>query len=310
MAASFWLIFFKIIAVLLNVIVGFVAGKISSKWQKIEQDSIASLLFYFIAPIVFFSIPAHTKLSLYEISITLVTFSISTILCFSSYFIFRKYWSDNTLNILSMSSGTANTSYFMLPIATLLFDEYTLSLYMMAAVGVSIYESSVGYYICTRGSRSSKETILQVLKLPNLNAFVIGCIFGLSGLSMPNFLNNFIEDMIKTFSVLGMLMIGLSLSNLVKFTVDLKFTLAAFTAKFIFYPLSVNLFILLDKILFSVYATPQYQALQLLSLAPMATNTIVISSIIKFRPERSAATVLLSCIFVLFYIPIMIALLW
>lgn len=302
--AIFNFVFFKIIAILLNVIIGFLAGK----WSKVDRDSIAGLLFYFIAPIVFFSIPAHTKLDLHEISIAIVTFVIASALCYLSRLVFKRYWQDATQNILAMAAGTANTGYFMLPIAAKLFDEYTLSLYMMATIGVSIYESSIGFYICVKSLKNTRESIIQVLKFPNLNAFVLGCIFSLAGLTLPKFLDGFIADMIKVYSVLGMIIIGLSVSNLVKFTVDSRFTLAAFISKFIFYPLAINIFIILDKITFAIYTTSHYNALKLLSLAPMAANIIVISSIIKFHPERSAATVLLSCIFALFYIPLMIAL--
>ncbi|KJV56346.1 membrane transport family protein [Orientia chuto str. Dubai] len=302
--AIFYFVFFKIIAILLNVVIGFLAGK----WSKVERDSIAGLLFYFIAPIVFFSIPAHTKLNFHEISIAIVTFTIASILCGFSNYVFKKYWHDPTHNILAMAAGTANTGYFMLPIAAKLLDEHTLSLYMMAIIGVSIYESSIGFYICVKSLKNTRESIIQVLKFPNLNAFILGCIFSLTGLTLPKFLDSFIEDMIKSYSVLGMIIVGLSVSKLVKFTIDSKFTLAAFISKFVFYPLAINIFILLDKITFSIYTISHYNALKLLSIAPMATNIIVISSIIKFQPERSAATVLLSCIFALFYIPLMIAL--
>ncbi len=304
--AIFSLVFFKIISILLNVIIGFLAGR----WLKVERDSIASLLFYFIAPIVFFSTPASTQLTLHATSITLITYIIATILCLFSYFLFKKYWQDTTCNILAMSAGTANTGYFMLPIATALFDDYTLSLYMMAAVGVNLYESSVGLYICVRSLKNIRDSIIQVLKLPNLNAFVLGCIFSLLGFTLPGFLNSFVDDMRKTYSILGMVMIGLSLSTLEKFEIDLKFSLAAFISKFIFYPIAINIFIILDKYIFSLYSTPHYSALLLLSLAPMAANNIVIASIIKFHPERAAATVLLSCIFVLLYMPAMISIIF
>lgn len=58
--AIFSIVFFKTISVLLSVIIGFFAGK----YSNVERDGIASLLFYFISPIVFFAIPASTTLTL------------------------------------------------------------------------------------------------------------------------------------------------------------------------------------------------------------------------------------------------------
>lgn len=301
---AFSLLFFKIIAVLLNVVVGYVAGK----WAKVERDSIATLLFYFLGPIVFFAIPASSNLSVSALGITLVTFLVSTCLCAFSYYFFGFYWKDQTRNILALSAGTGNCGYFMLPIAASLFDDYVLSIYMMAIVGVSLYESSVGYFVSARSNSTTKESIKQVLRLPTLNAFILGCLFSFTGAILPDFLDEFTKSMRISYSVLGMMMIGLGLSTLPRFEIDIKFTLAAFTNKFVFFPIAICSFIMLDKFVLKIYDANYYKALYLVFMAPMAANTIVISSITRFSPEKVAATVLLSCIVTLIYIPVMVCL--
>jgi predicted permease len=304
MMVLFSSIFLKLISALLSVIIGFLAGKFS----KVDREHIASLLFYFISPIVFFAIPASATFSLAALSITLVTFIIATILCIICYNLFDMYFDEPSRNILAMTSGTANAGYFVLPVAASLFDDYTLSIYMMAVVGLSIYESSVGFFVCDGEYSSTKESIKRVMKLPNLNAFVLGCLFSLTGLTLPNFLDDFIYNMRGSYSILGMIMIGLGISTLDKFEIDFKFTGSAFLSKFVFYPILVNLFIVLDKFLMHNYNTSHYQALQLLSTAPMAANTIVFATFAKASPEKVAATVLLSAIFSLIYMPTMISL--
>ena len=102
-------------------------------------------------------------------------------------------------------------------------------------------------------------------------------------------------------------MVGLGISKLRSFEIDLKFTLATFSAKFIFYPLAVNVFILIDRFFMQWYDANYYDALQLLSTAPMAANIIVVASLQKIHPEKVAATVLLSLLFVLIYMPIMVS---
>lgn len=301
---TFSLVFLKTISVLLSVIVGFVAGK----YSNVERDSIASLLFFFISPIVFFAIPTSVSISVSALSITLVTFTISTVLSITSYYVYGKYWQDHNRNILALSAGSANAGYFMLPIASALFDDYTLSLYIMALMGITLFESSIGFYICAKSFSSTKESIINVLKQPILNAFVLGCILSFSGFILPDFLDDFVYNMKGAYSILGMVMVGLGLSTLRKFEIDLKFTLAAFTSKFIAYPLVVNIFILVDRWFIGLYDANYYNALQLISTAPMAANTIVIASLQKFHPEKVATTVLLSLIFVLIYTPFMVSL--
>jgi predicted permease len=298
----FFLVFFKIISVLLSVFVGYIAGKS----DLVHKSSITALLFYFIAPIVFFSIPANSNLTFSTLSIALVSFIISCILCFVSYAFFGMFWQDNNRNILALSSGTANSVYFMLPIASYLFDENTLSMYMMAVIGVSIYESSVGFYVGARSINSTKQSIERVLKLPLLHAFFLGCVYTFFGFDLPNFLNEFITSMKVTLSALGMMVIGLEVSSIKSFKIDFKFTGMALLAKFVFFPLAIGIFIFLDKYLFGWYGIECHKALILLSCAPMAINTIVISAILNFSPEKVAASVLISSIFVMIYIPFMV----
>jgi malate permease and related proteins len=301
--AIFSIVFFKTISVLFNVIIGFLAGR----YSNVERDGIAALLFYFISPIVFFAIPASTTLTLSALSITLVTFLIATAISIFSYHLFGRFWQDHTRNIIALSAGTANSGYFMLPIAAALFDDYTLSIYMMAVIGVNIFESSIGFYICARSFSTTKESIIKVLKLPILNGFVLVCLFSFAGFTLPDFLDDFVYNMRGSYSILGMIMVGLGLSTLKKFEIDWKFTAATFSAKFLFYPLVINALIMLDKLAFNIYSENHYNALQLLSTAPMAANIIVIASLQKFHPEKVAATVLLSLLFALIYMPIMVS---
>jgi hypothetical protein len=91
-------------------------------------------------------------------------------------------------------------------------------------------------------------------------------------MTLPDFLDDFTHNMRSTYSVLGMMMVGLGLSTIPKFEIDLKFTLAAFASKFLFFPVAINLFILLDKFIFGWYDNNYYNALQLLFMAPMAAK--------------------------------------
>lgn len=300
--ALFSIVFFKTISVLLSVVIGFLAGK----YSKVERDSIASLLFYFISPIVFFAIPASTTLTLSALSITVVVFCISTLLSLFSYYFFGRYWQDHTRNIIALSAGTANVGYFMLPIASALFDDYTLSIYMMAVIGVNIFESSVGFYICARSFSNTTESILKVVKLPILNGFLLGCLFSFAGFTLPDFLDDFLYNMRGAFSILGMVMVGLALSALKTFEIDVKFTLATFISKFLFYPIGINIFILLDRMVFGWYYEHHYNALRLIAMSPMAANIIVIASLQKFHPAKVATTVFLSLLFVVIYMPVMV----
>lgn len=297
----FNLVFFKVLSSLMSVGIGYLAGRFSN----VEKDSIASLLFYFVAPIVFFAIPTSSQLTFNSLGISAVTFVIASLLGFFSYWLYGKIWQDNHRNILGLSACTGNSGYVVLPIATAMFNDSTLSIYALGLIGISVCEASVGCYFCARSVSTFKESVLKVARLPILNAFIIGCTLSLAGFQLPSFLHDFVGNMKGAFSILGMVMIGLALSNIQKFELDTKFTLAAFVSKFLFYPLAFNLFIIIDKVFLNWYDTEYYNALQLLCIAPLATNLIVLASLYKIHPEKVATAVVLSLIFVLIYMPVM-----
>ncbi len=299
--AIFSLVFFKVFSSLLSVLMGFLSGK----FTEIQKDSIALLLFYFVAPIVFFAIPTSANLTFSSLGITLVSFCLASSIGFFSFWIYGKIWQDSHRNILAMSAGTGNSGYVVLPIATALFDDYTLSIYALGLIGISMYDVSIGCYFCARNIHSFRESVMKVVRLPILNAFFFGCVLSLLGFQLPNFFDEFVANMKGAFSILGMVTIGLALSKITKFKIDVKFTSAAFISKFLFYPIIFNLFILLDKFLLGWYDVNYYNALQILCIAPIATNTIVLASLYKIYPEKMATALLLSLIFALLYMPIM-----
>lgn len=301
----FSLVFFKVLSSLFNVGIGFLAGK----YSNVDRDSIAALLFYFIAPIVFFAIPTSANLTFGVLGITLLTFSICTLLSLACYWLYGNIWQDSHRNILAMSSGTGNSGYVVLPIAAAIFDDYTLSIYALGLIGISLYEMSVGNYYCAMSAGGFRQRIMKVVKLPLINAFFLGCALSLMGFKLPEFLDQFTSDMKGAFSILGMVTIGLALSRVKDFNFDWYFIGAALTSKFIFYPILFNLVILIDYVAFGLFDNSYYNAMQLLCMAPLATNTIVIASLYDIYPEKMATAVLISLVFVLIYMPLMSAIL-
>ncbi len=297
----FNLVFLKVLSSIFSVVIGFISGK----YSNVEKDSIAALLFYFVAPIVFFAIPTSTNLSFSDLGVTILAFSISTVLGCLSYIFYGIVWQDKHRNMLALSAGTGNSGYVVLPIATVIFDDYTLSIYALGLIGVGIYEASIGCYFCAKSVSSARESLRKVARLPILNAFFLGCIMSLSGFQLPDFLDEFTNDMKGAYAILGMVMIGVALADIKEFKLDIKFTAAAFASKFFFFPLAFNIFIGFDMLVTGWYDSNYYNALQLLAMSPMATNTIVLASLYKIYPEKVATAVLLSLIFVLIYMPVM-----
>ena len=78
-----------------------------------------------------------------------------------------------------------------------------------------------------------------------------------------------------------------------------------FLAKFLVWPLGVMAFIALDLSYLGIYNSNIHHALTLISIVPIAINTVVMASMAKSFPDKASTTVLLSTLFALIYVPFM-----
>lgn len=208
----------KLLPLYVNIFLGYLAGK---KLQA-SQETVSNLMFYMISPLIMFNGVINTQLNQSIISLPFITFIISSALCFIFYRFSRKIWTDPTKNLMAFSAGSGATGYFGLPVAMLIFDEQTQGMYIMALLGVTLYDNSLGYYISAKGVEGTKESIKKVLCLPTLYAFILGLIINHLHVPMPEIYVDFIEPMKGVYVVLGMMIIGIGLSGMTQFNFDLN----------------------------------------------------------------------------------------
>jgi malate permease and related proteins len=258
-----------------------------------------------INPLIIFNGIVDTQLTTSILSLPLLTFIVACTLCLVFYHFSGKIWSDASKNIMAFSAGSGATGYFGLPLALLIFDQQAEGIYIMALLGVTLYDSSLGYYISFKGSCTPQECIKKILCLPSLYAFLLGMIVNVLQIPLPEVYRDFITPIKGVYVVMGMMIVGIGLADLTEFKLDLKFVGMTFLAKFLVWPLFIFCIIALDRTYLGIYEHTSHQVLILISIVPLAINTVVMASLTKCQPERAAATVLLSTIFGLLYIPFM-----
>lgn len=293
----------KLLPLYFYILLGYIAGK---KLQ-LNQEAISKLIFYIISPLIIFNGVLLTKLNSSVLTLPVLTFVISCSLCLFFYRLSRKIWSDSSKNIMAFSAGSGATGYFGVPLAMMLLEPETEGIYIMGLLGVTLYDNSLGYYISVKGTSTPRECLIKVLSIPTLYAFICGLLLNILQIPMPEIYLEFMNPIKEVYIVLGMMMIGMGLAGLKQFKVDLKFVGMTFIAKFLAWPLVVLSIIALDRTFFGLYEATSHQVLILISIVPIAVNTVIMASLMKCQPERAAATVLLSAFFAIFYIPFMTA---
>lgn len=290
----------KLLPLYFNIFLGYLAGK----KLELNQESISKLMFYIISPLIIFNGVVNTNLTNEVLTLPLLIFTISCSLCLIFYRISKKIWKDHSKNIMAFSAGSGATGYFGLPIAMMIFDEQLQGIYIMALLGVTLYDNSLGYFITVKEFYTPSQCVNKVFQIPTLYAFFLGLLFNLFKIPLPEVYGEFINPIKGVYVVLGMMIIGLGLASLNRLTtIDYKFVGMTFLAKFLIWPLLIMLIIILDRSLIELYEPTVHQVLILISIVPLAVNTVIMASLMKCRPEQAAVTVLLSTLFALLYIP-------
>ncbi len=102
-----------------------------------------------------------------------------------------------------------------------------------------------------------------------------------------------------------MMLIGLGLSDMKSFKVDLKFVFSAFGAKFVIWPLLITMLIFVDVRFLNIFNDSIHKVMFLLSIVPLAANLVAFSTELRAQPEKASLVVFLSTLVALIYIPLL-----
>lgn len=266
-------------------------------------------MIYFIAPVVVLRGVSNTPLSKELLMLPVLVFLLCSVIGLTCYKIYSMYaLNPKEANLIPLSVGTGNTGYFGIPIALLLLGEEHLPVYIMCMLGTTLFESSVGFYMANNKA-SLLKGIISLLKLPVLYAFFFGLALNAYGANFPMWFDLVSESVLIAYSVIGMMLIGMGLSNITEPIKDKSFVVTVFFGKFFIWPLIVGVLTVWDYYTSQIFNLLVYQALMIIALTPVAANCVVIANFLKLPVENMAKTTLYSSIFALFYIPLVVTLL-
>lgn len=300
----FFILLGKIFPLYINIVLGF----LSTRFLKVDKNSIAALLVYILGPIVVFNATLSVKIDAAVAFMPLFFYALSSLIAFLALALFKRWWQDSTPNILAFTAGTGNTGYFGIPLAMILLDAPLADIFIFTVLSSLLYESSTGFYVTAKGSFSAKDSLNKVLKHPIIYAFIAGVLCNVLGFELPQTLLAYTAYFKGAFGILGMMMLGMGLEGLKKGSgdIDMKFIGISFFMKFICWPLMVLGVIFLDKSVFMLLNEELYKVMFLFSVVPLAGNTVTLAVLLKVKPEKASLAVLLSTVLSLPYIPLML----
>lgn len=302
MAAALAL-FYKLLPLYVTVLLGWIAGR----YLEASGRHIAGIMLYIVTPSVIFAGVMAAPLSPAVILLPVLTFSLCSALGIFHLAIAKRIVGDDTANLMPLAVGTGNTGYFGIPVALLLFGQEGLALYIVCMLGTTLFENSVGFYLAARGRYSIGDALTRVARLPSVYAFILGVGLNLSGFAIPEVFVPLFDNLQGAYSILGMMIIGMGILSMRGLAGNLRFTALAFFGKFVSWPLVALALWWLDANWLGIYSEQVHHAIFLISITPIAANTVVIATLLDTSPRQAAGTTLLSTLFALAFIPVMVA---
>jgi predicted permease len=302
------LVFQTILLRLLPLYAVIVLGYLAGRFLLAQRETVAAILIYILAPVVMFDGAYTVSFSGGILLLPLLFWFLCSLLCVCWYAVASHIWKDATKNLLAFTAGTGNTGYFGLPVAVAIFSPKALGIMTLSLLGFVLYEQSFGFAMVAKGNHTTRESILKAIRLPTLYASVLGLMLNAFHAHLGGEYARIAVDFRGAYSVLGMLMVGIGMVGAKRKGLDARFLTLAFIAKFVVWPLLVGAVIFLDVHVFHLFDTFTHRVMFLLSIVPMAANTVVFASVLRVHPEKAAASVFLSTLFALLFIPLAVAL--
>ena len=297
-------IFIALILKLLPLYFVMLCGFALSRKTESFGHSVSYIQINLIAPVVIALNISTLDMKLNFMILPLLFLVLCSIMGIMLFGLGRKVWPhDNTGNLMAYATASGNTGYFGVPVALLLFPEHTLGLFMLAMVGVQLYDNTLGYYFMARGHHTVGDSLLRLLRLPPLYGCIIGLLLSAFHIRIPDIIMNMGHDFRSTYVILGALMIGFGLSHIKSFNIDLVFLGLSLAAKFIVFPAVIFGLIMLDRSLFHLFNEQIYGMMFLLAIVPLPANAVAFAILLNVQPQKAALAVFVSTVVALFYIP-------
>lgn len=299
----FFILLGKIAPLYLNIFIGYLL----TTYLKVKRDFIAFLLIYILGPFVIFFATLSIDINMQLLFLPVFVFLFGSAIAFFILHHYKQQWNDASINTLAFTCGTGNTGYFGIPLAMILLEPQLANIFIFATLASLLYENTTGFYVTAKGSFTAKQSLLKVVKLPLLYAFIFGLTLNFLGFRTPEVIVPYFEMLKWSYGILGMMMLGMGMKGFnLHNDFDKKYIKVAYFYKFIFWPATVLLIIFCDKNLLHFLNEDIYKVLFLFSIVPLAGNTVTLAVLLKAKPEKASFTVLLSTLISIVYIPLVL----
>ncbi len=290
---------FKNVAILmLFAVIGFVLAKFKKVDSKSTKFLSTLVVFVFLPATTFKSFATNFTVQYIKekYDILIVSAIGTTAIATLGFFLTKLLTKDKyRRSVYTYSLTVPNTGYMGLPLVQAIFPAEVLN-FLLFILPINIYLYSIGYCSLIKAKLSFKKLIN-----PPLIAIALGAIFGLSGLTLPDFATDFLSTASAPMGPSTMLILGITLSEY-RFGKLLKNPMNYVISFLRLFVIPAAMFFVLNLLGIKNAILPALVAYSM----PCGLNTVVFPKLVDEDCETGAALALISTAFSMATIPIML----
>ncbi len=278
----------NVVGIYIFIAMGFIAKK--SFKERIDDKTITLINVYFLQVfLTFWGLLSHPI----DINILLapsIYLLIAAVVLFFSAFVAKKiFYEQKSYSIATVSAIITNTGNLGIPINIAIFGEQSIPYTTMINLANVFIVHTIGVYYYSRGEFSTKESLLNIAKLPILYAATIAIIISSLHISIDSAILELLKMGAYTSIVMQLLLFGIYLNSAKIKELDLKLNLWVNGMKLLAVPL-------ISFVLLGFFDLPKLVkgVIFLELLMPLAIANINIASLFNCKPQELSALVFIS----------------
>lgn len=293
----------QIILMFLLMMIGFVINKLNFL-HTVTADDLTRILLTIIGPSLIitafekpFSVSRAWLLFFGGIAM-IVTYVIDILI---TKYLFRNVHNLNLKRIVKYSSVYSNVGFLGIPLASSLFGSVGVFFAVIAMAIFNIFNWSHGVALFDSDkSKNIGDTVRHILFNPNIIAIILGLLLFLTGIKLPNIIDQALGYVGSANTPLSMIIVGNSLGNLKinRQMINLPLVKALILRNVLFPIISIG--ILLG---FGISGT-EFSVLLLMSACPVASLGVLFTLQAKGNTDSAVTLMGLSTVFSLVTIPL------
>jgi malate permease and related proteins len=288
---------------LLPVISFILIGYFIKRKLKFNQKIFSFPLIYFLLPVlVIYNISEASMEKI--IILPAITFLLALGMNLPALISYRTFAGKENIYLLKSSFTFFNVAFFGIPTITALFGKAEISSLICAYLGTALYGNTIGYYQVAKTRFTTKEAIIELLKIPYLYVFIFALIFKALAIDIPDEAEPVMNIVGWIVSAAGMLIVGLNLIDIDLRKLNFKYFSGLLGLRILGAILILALIAGAEYIFIEKLEITDYLILALLPFFPIASNVSLFATFLNTEEERFSLFVLLSIIISLVLVPI------